>query len=133
MDTSVRGYWLLTWLGLLANVSVILFFAFVVSFYDPSFRAGNISCSAAIHWPSAVVGIVACSGLIAERRWGVILAIVALSMTIIGTLSYAIFLLQTEKYLSPLGSTSFLISALNSIALAYWCRPSHRKRKRIKI
>ena len=133
MDTSVRGYWLLTWLGLLANVSVILFFAFVVSFYDPSFRAGNISFSAAIHWPSAVVGIVACSGLIAERRWGVILAIVALSMTIIGTLSYAIFLLQTEKYLSPLGSTSFLISALNSIALAYWCRPSHRKRKRIKI
>ncbi len=133
MVGNLKGYWLLTWLGLFSNVAAILFFAFVVSFYNPSFRAGNISFSAAIHWPSAVVGIVACSGLLAERRWGVVLAIVALSMTIIGSSSYAIFLLQSEKYLSTLGLISFSIFILNAIALLYWCRPAHRKAKRIRL
>ena len=121
MRDSLKGYWLLTWLGLLSNVAAILFFAFVVTFYNPSFRAGNISFSAAIHWPSAVVGIVACSGLLAERRWGVVLAIIALSMTIIGSLSYALFLLQSEQYLSNLGIISFIITITNSLALIYWC------------
>ncbi len=133
MGSGVKGYWLLTWLGLFSNVAAILFFAFVVGFYNPSFRAGNISFSAAIHWPSAIVGIVACSGLLAERRWGVILAIVALSMTIIGSSSYGIFLLQSEKSLTDLSLTSFLISIFNFVALIYWCRPVHRKTKRIRL
>ena len=133
MNTSLKGYWLLTWLGLFSNVGAILFFAFVVSFYNPSFRAGNISFSAAIHWPSAVVGIVACAGLLAERRWGVVLAIIALSMTIIGSSSYAIFLLQSEKYFSNLSLIAFLITFLNSMALIYWCRPGHRRTKRIRL
>ena len=133
MVSGVKGYWLLTWLGLLSNVGAILFFAFVVSFYNPSFRAGNISFSAAIHWPAAVVGIVACSGLLAERRWGVVLAIVALSMTIIGSLTYAVFLLQSENGLSNLSFIAFLISLFNSLALIYWCRPAHRKTQRIRL
>ncbi|KGG12225.1 MULTISPECIES: hypothetical protein [Prochlorococcus] len=133
MRASLRGYWFLTWLGLFSNIGAIIFFAFVVSFYNPSFRVGNISFSAGIHWPSAVVGIVACSGLLAERRWGVILAIVALSMTIIGCTSHAIFLIQSEKYFSDLSIIASLISALNLMALIYWCRPAHRKTKRIRL
>ncbi len=133
MIGTIRGYWFLTWLGLLSNVAAILFFAFVVSFYDPSLRAGNIGFSAGIHWPSAIVGIVACSGLLAERRWGVILSIIALSMTLVGTLSYGVVLVLSEKYFSPLSITSFIISAANLFALIYWCRPAHRRSKRIRL
>ena len=133
MVGSVKGYWLLTWLGLISNIAVIVFFAFVVSFYNPTLRVENISFSAAIHWTSAVVGIVACSGLLAERRWGVILAIVSLSMTIIGSLSHALTLLVSENQFSDLSKIAFLISVLNSLALIYWCRPSHRKAKRIRL
>ena len=130
MSASVRGYWTLTWLGLLANVAVLPFIG-LVAFRNPDLQVVNVSLAISLAWPAAIVGIVASSGLLAERKWGVILAIVALSMALTGTLPYGIVRLVIEKDIVGLSGLSMLIAVLNLIALVYWCRPIHRKNIRL--
>tara|TARA_Y100001968_G_scaffold62756_2_gene53491 strand:- start:580 stop:969 length:390 start_codon:yes stop_codon:yes gene_type:complete len=125
MRNALRGYWLFAWLGLIANIAAIPFIAFVVS-AGPPLRWANLWMAIFLAWPAAIVGIVASSGLFAERRWGVIMSIVALSMAVSGTLPYGIFRLIDEGDLFGLGGLSLVISALNMGALIYWCRPGHR-------
>ncbi len=120
------GYWIFTWIGLLANIAAIPFIAFVVS-SGPPLQTTNLWSAIFLGWPSAVVGIVAAAGLFAERRWGVIMAIIALSMAVSGTLPYGIFRLINEGDLLGLAGLSLLIAILNLSALIYWCRPGHRK------
>ena len=126
MRSSVRGYWLLAWLGLLANVAVLPFIG-AIAFGNPHLQMVNIILAISLAWPAAIVGIVACAGLLAEKRWGVILAIVALSMSLSGAFPYGIVRLIIEKDLLRLSGLSILISILNLLALIYWCRPAHRR------
>ena len=124
MRNPLSGYWVFTWLGLFANIAAIPFIAFVVS-SGPPFQWANLWVAIFLAWPAAVVGIVAASGLFAERRWGVIMSIIALSMAVSGTLPYGIIrLIDKGDWLSGL---SLLIAVLNLSALIYWCRPGHRK------
>ena len=116
MSTGVRGYWLLTWIGLFANVVVIPFIG-LVAFGNPDLQTVNKSLAISLAWPAAIVGIVACGGLLAERRWGVIVAIVALSMTLSGTLPYGVVRLVREGDLFGLSGLSFLIAISNLLAL----------------
>ena len=126
MRKTARGYWLLTWLGLLANVAVIPFIG-LVAFSNPDLPLVNLILAVSLAWPAAIVGIVASAGLLAERKWGVILAIIALSMALSGTLPYGMVRLVREGDVFGLSGLSFLMAILNLLALLYWCKPIHRK------
>ena len=126
MRNGLSGYWIFAWLGLLANIAAIPFIALVVS-SGPPLQLANLWVAIFLAWPAAIVGIVAASGLFAQRRWGVIMSIIALSMAVSGTLPYGIFRLLKEGDLLGLSGLSLLISILNLIALIYWCKPGHRK------
>tara|TARA_B100000131_G_C17835941_1_gene499782 strand:+ start:144 stop:533 length:390 start_codon:yes stop_codon:yes gene_type:complete len=126
MRKSIRGYWVLSWIGLFANVTALPFIAFVVS-SGPPLQAANISVAVSLGWPAAIVGIVASAGLLAERQWGILLAIIALSMVLTGTLPYAIIRLIREKDLLGLSGFSLIIAVLNLLGLVYWCLPGHRR------
>ncbi len=130
MGNLVKGYWLFTWIGLLANIAALPIIAIVV-FAGPPLQAANISLAISIAWPSAIVGIVASGGLLAQRRWGVILALVALSMALSVSLPYGIVRLALVKDFQSLGGLSLFLSTLNLMALIYWSRPIHRKNKRL--
>lgn len=133
MGPRLRGYWLMTWIGLLANLlalPLIGLFAF-----QPEEPTGlgitNITLAFSLAWPAAIVGIVAASGLLAQRRWGVILTIVALSMALGGALPYGIVRLVLGPEARPLGFASVLLGLVNVLALIYWCRPAHRRGGRL--
>ncbi len=126
MRKDSNGYWIFAWTGLLANIAAIPFIALVVS-SGPPLQWANLWVAIFLAWPAAIVGIVAASGLFAERKWGVIMSIIALSMAVSGTLPYGIFRLIDEGDLFGLSGLSLLIAFLNLIALIYWCRPIHRK------
>ena len=122
----MRGYWTLTWFGLISNTLAIPFIAFVfVS--GPPFQTANITIAISLAWPAAVTGIVASAGLFAQRGWGVILSIVALSMTLSGTLPYGIIRLIKVNDIFGISGLTLLISMLNLLALIYWCRRGHRR------
>ena len=122
----MRGYWTLTWFGLVSNTLAIPFIAFVVS-SGPPLQVTNISLAISLGWPAAVTGIVASAGLFAQRGWGVILSIVALSMTLSGTLPYGIIRLIRVKDIFGISGLTLLIAVLNLLALLYWCRRGHRR------
>ncbi|WP_320668052.1 hypothetical protein [Prochlorococcus sp. MIT 1307] len=126
MRNELPGYWILTWIGLIANVAVLPCIG-LVAFSNPDLPLVNFILAISLAWPAAIVGIVAAAGLLAQRKWGVILAIVALSMTLSGTLPYGIVRLVREGDIFGLSGLSFLIAILNLLALIYWCRPAHRK------
>ena len=126
MRNQLNKYWFFAWLGFLANISAIPFIAFVVS-SGPPLQWANLWVAIFLAWPASIVGIVAAAGLFAERRWGITMSIIALSMAVSGTLPYGIFRLIDEGDFFGLSGLSLLIAMLNLIALIYWCKPGHRK------
>jgi uncharacterized membrane protein (DUF2068 family) len=122
----MRGYWTLTWFGLISNILAIPFIALVVG-SGPPLQTANITLAISLAWPAAVTGIVASAGLFAQRRWGVILSIVALSMTLSGTLPYGIIRLIKVKDIFGISGLTLIIALLNLLALIYWCRRGHRR------
>ena len=126
MGSGIRGYWTLTWFGLISNTVAIPFIAFVVG-SGPPLQIANITLAVSLAWPAAITGIVASAGLFAQRGWGVILSIVALSLTLSGTLPYGIIRLIKVKDIFGISGLSFLIALLNLLALLYWCRRGHRR------
>ncbi len=130
MSKGVCGYWLLTWIGLLANIAALPVIA-LVAFAGPPLQTANISLAISLAWPAAIVGIVASAGLLAERRWGVILSIVALSMALSASLPYGIVRLVIVQDPESLSGLSLLMAGLNLSALIYWCRPIHRRNTRL--
>ena len=126
MRSGIRGYWTLTWFGLISNTVAIPFIAFVVG-SGPPLQIANITLAISLAWPAAITGIVASAGLFAQRSWGVILSIVALSMTLSGTLPYGIIRLVRVKDIFGISGLSLLIAFLNLFALLYWCKRGHRR------
>ncbi|MFZ9566980.1 MAG: hypothetical protein ACO28R_05645 [Vulcanococcus sp.] len=91
---------------------------------DVPLVTANLVVGLAAILPSLVLGIIASAALLARRRWGRVLAIVALSLSLAVALSYGIVWLV----LVPLGRTwlamalgSFSITAL--LLLIYWSLP----------
>ena len=126
MSLGMRGYWTLTWFGLISNTLAIPFIAFVVG-SGPPLQAANITIAISLAWPAAITGIVASAGLFAQRGWGVILSIVALSMSLTGTLPYGIIRLIRVNDFFGISGLSLVIALLNLLALLYWCRKGHRR------
>ena len=122
----LRGYWTLSWFGLISNTFAIPFIAYVVG-SGPPLQTANITLAISLGWPAAVTGIVASAGLFAQRGWGVILSIVALSITLSGTLPYGIIRLIRVNDLFGISGLSLLVALLNLFALLYWCRRGHRR------
>ncbi len=119
MRERVIGYWTLTWTGLISNIIAIPIISYITIFLSP-LRVANITLASSLGLPAAIVGIVASSALLAERKWGVTLTLVSLSMVIAGTVPYSIVRLVREKEgIFGIGSFTFLIAFLSILALLY--------------
>ena len=131
MRERLSGYWTLAWLGLISNI-IALPIITLITIYVPAFRTANITLASSLGWPAAIVGIVSSSALLAERKWGVTLTLVSLSMVIAGTGPYSIVrLVRLKEGIFGIGSFTFLISLLSILALLYWCNPKHRRSIRL--
>ena len=127
MRERVIGYWTLAWIGLISNI-IALPIITLITIFIPSYRAANITLASSLGLPAAIVGIISSSALLAERKWGVTLTIVSLSMVIAGTTPYSIVrLIRLKEDILGIGSFTLLIALLSIIALLYWCNPKHRR------
>ena len=130
MRKRVYGYWTLAWVGLICNIIALPIIALIIS-YGPPLKVANITLAISLGWPAAIVGIISSSALLAEKKWGVTLTLVSLSMVIVGTGPYSLVRLVTLKDLAGIGGLTLLIALLNIFALIYWCNPNHRRNIRL--
>ena len=130
MRDRVLGYWTLAWVGLIGNIIALPIIALIVS-YGPQLKVANITLAISLGWPSAIVGIVSSSALLAEKKWGITLTLVSLSMIISGTAPYSIFRLVALKDIFGIGGFTLLSSLFGILALIYWCNPKHRRSIRL--
>ena len=126
MRERVLGYWTLAWVGLITNIIALPIIALIIS-YGPPLKIANITLAISLGWPSAIVGIVSSSALLAEKKWGVTLTLVSLSMVISGMAPYSIVRLVTLKDIFGIGGFTLLTALFGILALIYWCNPKHRK------
>ena len=130
MRERVLGYWTLAWVGLITNIIALPIIALIIS-YGPPLKVANISLAISLGWPSAIVGIVSSSALLAEKKWGITLTLVSLSMVISGMAPYSIVRLVTLKDIFGIGGFTLLTALFGILALIYWCNPKHRKSIRL--
>ena len=130
MRERVFGYWTLAWLGLISNIIALPIITLVI-IYVPPLRAANITLATSLGWPAAIVGIVSSSALLAERKWGVTLTLVSLSMVISGMGPYSVVRLITLQDIYGVGGFTLLTTLLSTLALLYWCNPKHRRSIRL--
>ena len=130
MRERLFGYWSLAWIGLISNVIALPAIALVIS-YGPPLKVANITLAISLGWPAAIVGIVSSAALLAERKWGVTLTLISLSMVISGMTPYSIIRLITLKDFMGIGGFTLLTTVLSSVALIYWCNPKHRRKIRL--
>ena len=130
MRDRVLGYWTLAWVGLIGNIIALPIIALIVS-YGPQLKVANITLAISLGWPSAIVGIVSSSALLAEKKWGVTLTLVSLSMIISGMAPYSIFRLVTLNDIFGIGGFTLLSALFGVLALIYWCNPKHRRNIRL--
>ena len=130
MRERVFGYWALSWIGLIGNIIALPIIALIIS-YGPPLKVANITLAISLGWPAAIVGIVSSAALLAERKWGVTLTLVSLSMVICGMGPYSVVRIITIKDIFGIGGLSLLITLMNSLALFYWCNPKHRRSIRL--
>ena len=130
MRDRVIGYWTLSWIGLIANIVALPVIALVMIF-QPLLKVADMTLAISLGWPAAIVGIVSSSALLAERKWGVTLALISLSMVISGALPYSIVRLINLRDYTGLGGLTLITSICSVLALLYWCLPNHRKTIRL--
>ena len=130
MRERLLGYWTLSWIGLISNIVALPIIALVIS-YGPPLKVANITLAISLGWPAAIVGIVSSAALLAERKWGVTLTLVSLSMVISGMAPYSIIRLIVLQDFSGIGGVTSLITIISTLALLYWCNPKHRRSIRL--
>ena len=111
MRERVLGYWSLAWVGLISNIIALPIIALIIG-YGPTLKVANITLAISLGWPSAIVGIVSSSALLAEKKWGVTLTLVSLSMIISGMVPYSIFRLITINDIFGIGGCTLLYLSL---------------------
>ena len=130
MRERILGYWSLSWFGLISNIIALPIIAIIISF-GPPLKVTNITLAISLGWPTAIVGIVSSAALLAEKKWGVTLTLVSLSMAISGMAPYSIVRLITIQDIFGIGGFTFFTTILCSLALLYWCNPKHRRSIRL--
>ncbi len=130
MRERLFGYWTLAWVGLIGNIIALPIIGLILS-YGPPLKVANITLAISLGWPAAIVGIVSSSALLAEKKWGITLTLVSLSMIVSGTAPYSIFRLIALKDVFGIGGLTLLSALLSILALIYWCNPKHRRNIRL--
>jgi len=130
MRDRLLGYWVLSWVGLICNIIALPIIALIISF-GPPLKVANITLAISLGWPAAIVGIVSSAALLAERKWGVTLTLVSLSMVIAGMAPYSIVRLITLKDIFGIGGFVLFTTLLSTLALIYWCNPKHKRSIRL--
>ena len=130
MRDRLLGYWTLSWIVLISNIIALPVIALIIS-YGPPLKVANITLAISLGWPAAIVGIVSSAALLAERKWGVTLALVSLSMVISGMGPYSVVSLITLQDIFGIGGITLITTILSTLALLYWCNPKHRKKIRL--
>ena len=128
MRERLLGYWALSWVGLISNIVALPIIALSLG---PPLKVANITLAISLGWPAAIVGIISSAALLAERKWGVTLTLVSLSMVISGTGPYSVVRLITFKDIFGIGGCTLLTALLSTLALLYWCNPKHRRSIRL--
>jgi len=119
MRERLLGYWALSWIGLISNIVALPIIALIISF-GPPLKVANITLAISLGWPAAIVGIVSSAALLAERKWGVTLTLVSLSMVISGMGPYSVVRLITLKDIFGIGGFTLLTTLFSTLALLYW-------------
>ena len=130
MRERLIGYWALSWVGLISNIIALPIIGIVISF-GPPLKVANITLAISLGWPAAIVGIVSSAALLAERKWGVTLTLVSLSMVIAGMGPYSVVRLITLQDIFGIGGLTLLTTLLSMLALLYWCNPKHKRSIRL--
>ena len=130
MTERLFGYWALSWVCLVSNIFALPIIALIISF-GPPLKVANITLAISLGWPAAIVGIVSSAALLAERKWGITLTLVSLSMVISGMGPYSIVRLITLRDIFGIGGFTLLTTFLSTLALLYWCNPKHRRSIRL--
>ena len=130
MRERVIGYWTLAWGGLISNIIALPIIAIIIINGSP-LKIANLTLAISLGWPSAIVGIVSSSALLADKKWGITLSLVALSMVISGLLPYSVVRLLTLNDFLGVGGIAFFTSLTCILALVYWCNPRHRRKIRL--
>ena len=130
MRERLSGYYALAWFGLICNIVALPVIALII-IYGPPLKVANITLAISLGWPAAIVGIVSSAALLAERKWGVTLTLVSLSMVISGMGPYSVVRLITLKDVFGIGGVTLLTTFLCTFALLYWCNPKHRRTIRL--
>ena len=125
MRERVLGYWALSWVGLIGNIIALPIIALIIS-YGPPLKVANITLAISLGWPAAIVGIVSSAALLAERKWGVTLTLVSLSMVISGMGPYSVVRLITLQDIYGIGGFTLLTTLLSTCLL--YTSPSPRDR-----
>ena len=127
MRERLIGYWTMAWLGLLSNIIAIPISTLIIIFVPP-LKVANYTLAISLGWPAAIIGIVSSSALLAQKKWGVTLTLVSISIVIAGTGPYSIVrLVKLKEGVFGIGSFTLLIALLSVLALLYWCNPKHRR------
>ena len=126
MRDRLLGYWTLSWIGLISNIIALPVIAIVIS-YGPPLKVANITLAISLGWPAGIVGIVSSAALLAERKWGVTLTLVSLSMVISGMAPYSVIRLIILQDIFGIGGFTLLTTLLSTLSLLYWCNPKHRR------
>ena len=131
MRERLIGYWVLSWVGLISNIVALPIIALIIS-YGPPLKVANITLAISLGWPSAIVGIVSSAALLAEKKWGITLTLVSLSMVISGMGPYsAVRLFTLKEDIIGIGGFTLITTLLSILALIYWCNPKHRRSIRL--
>lgn len=108
--------------GLVVNGLGLLLVPVAVLLPDPLHTANLVLALAAV-LPAAVTGAIACLALLQERRWGAVLALVALGLQVLTLVPYAIVrlaLVSDDRLVWGSGLAVGLTSGL--LLLVHWAR-----------
>ena len=125
VDARDRG---LAAAGLAANVVWLILASLALSQPDP-LQTANLVLALAAWIPSAVVGLIASLALLWRRRWGIVLALVALSLQILVLIPYGIVrvcLVSDARGLTATLTAAVLVIVI--LLIVHWGRALARPR-----
>jgi len=110
-------------IGLALNVAALPALGVWIS-ADAPLASATLAVGLAAILPALVLGVIASSALLGRRRWGRVLAIVALALSLAVSLSYGVVWLSLVPFARPLMATGIgLLVLFQTLALIYWCLP----------
>jgi hypothetical protein len=115
--------------GLVINLLGFLIVAVAIASPDPLHTA-NLVLALAAWLPAAITGTIACLALLQHRRWGMVLALVAIGLQLVSLVPYAIVraaLLADSRGLWVVISAVLLVAGV--LSLVYWAQALGRRQR----